>query len=174
MKKKIHRVCDKLPWNSHFTGERRCICHGFNLDIGCGPFCQAGFLGMDIRPLPEVAFIHDIESRPWPFPDNSVDRLLASHILEHIEPKHTIPTWDELWRVMKKTGQMLVSVPHGMSYGMFQDPTHNSFYVDMTFAYFCPEDPSNLYSIYQPKPWRMVKMNSYQFGNIEAVMIPLK
>ena len=75
---------------------------------------------------------------------------------------------------MKADGQLLVVVPHGQSYGMLQDPTHQSFYVPTTFDYFCPDAPSNLYTIYRPHPWRAFRLHSSALHNIEAVLAPLK
>jgi hypothetical protein len=59
---------------------------GIKLDIGCGASKQKGFVGMDIRPLPGVDVVHDLERFPWPFPDQSVSFAMSSHVLEHIYP----------------------------------------------------------------------------------------
>ena len=164
--------CQVLPWAP--TAPRRCICHGVNLDLGASDHKQAGFLGVDRRAVKNVDFVWDLEQLPWPFPDNCVDQLLASHLLEHIAPKVTVDFWDEMWRILKPQGQLLVVVPHGHSYGMLQDPTHCSFYVEATFAYFCPAHISRLYEVYQPHPWTLQRINSYPLGNIECNLMPIK
>lgn len=64
---------------------------GIKLDIGCGANKQPGFVGMDIRALPGVDIVHNLEKYPWPLPDESVSLVTASHVLEHINPANTDP-----------------------------------------------------------------------------------
>jgi hypothetical protein len=60
---------------------------GIQLDIGCGATKQGpDFVGMDLRPLPGVDIVHDINMVPWPLPDESVLRAVCSHLVEHIPP----------------------------------------------------------------------------------------
>ena len=46
----------------------------------------------------------------WPLPDNSIDRLLAIHSLEHAERPG--PLLREVWRVLKPDGRLLIVVPN--------------------------------------------------------------
>jgi len=58
------------------------------LDLGCGDNKQgADWIGMDYRPLPGVDIVHDLELFPYPLPDQSVDLVMASHVLEHIDKR---------------------------------------------------------------------------------------
>lgn len=59
---------------------------GIKLDIGCGANKQPGFVGMDYRKLPSVDIVHNIELFPWPLPDECASLVMASHMLEHINP----------------------------------------------------------------------------------------
>lgn len=172
MKKLDCQICEPLPWTPH--AKKRCIHNGFNLDIGGSDHPQPGYLSLDIRDLSNVSFVWDIERLPLPFPSDCVDQLLACHILEHVSPKITIDLWNELWRICKQNSQMFVIVPTGGSVGFWQDPSHISGYIPETFAYFTPEHPSNLWEIYRPKPWRMLKLNSSPLHNTEAILMPLK
>jgi SAM-dependent methyltransferase len=56
---------------------------GISLDLGCGGAKQAGYVGMDIRPLPGVDIVHDLQKFPWPLPTESVNFILCSHLIEH-------------------------------------------------------------------------------------------
>lgn len=64
---------------------------GIKLDIGCGANKQDGFVGMDIRELSGVDIVHNIEQFPYPLPDESCSMVIASHVLEHINPGSTDP-----------------------------------------------------------------------------------
>jgi len=52
------------------------------------------WLNVDRNAGPEVDEVVDIFSYPWPWPDNSFDGALASHIVEHIPHEPRIPALD--------------------------------------------------------------------------------
>jgi hypothetical protein len=54
------------------------------LDLGCGLNPKEGFEGVDIRGNEKAKHIVDLFKFPWPFEDNSVDEIHASHLLEHV------------------------------------------------------------------------------------------
>src|SRR5262245_16760439 len=170
--KAVCECCRLLPWAPEAT--KRCICSGCNLDLGSADHPQNGFLGVDCRELPHVSFIWDLTLFAWPFPSDCADQILCSHLIEHVSPSVTLLFWDEMWRILKPTGQLLAVTPHGQSYFYLQDPTHTTPYVEATFAYFCPDHPSQLYNVYRPAPWKLVRMNSNPLGMIEVVMLPIK
>ena len=105
------------------------------------------------RPGPMVDIVHDLEQLPYPLPDKCCVTILASHIMEHLDPRRFIDIMDELWRVMKPDGQLLISTPYAGTPGFWQDPTHIHGYNEATWTYFDPELP--LYQVYRPKPWRI-------------------
>lgn len=76
---------------------------GIKLDIGCGNNKQSnGFVGMDVRDLPNVDIVHNIEQFPWPLPNDSVSLATASHVLEHINPGSTDPRLVALVDLLEK------------------------------------------------------------------------
>ena len=152
---------------------------GIFLDIGCGEYKQKGFIGMDIRDLPGVDIVWDVEEYPWPLPDECVKTAMASHLVEHINPHKGgfLQFMDEVWRVMKVGGEFAIATPHGSSQGYLQDPTHCNPCNEATWDYFCPERVTDygvvLWSIYRPKPWRIKALAGHPAGNIEVVLIKL-
>jgi SAM-dependent methyltransferase len=153
---------------------------GIRLDIGCGGNKQPGFVGMDIRPLPGVDIVHDINVHPWPIPDETVLVAMASHLVEHIPPMAFIDGkthmlfiefMDEVWRILKPGGEFAIALPHGDSQGYLQDPTHCNACNENTWAYFDPDNGSGLWNIYQPKPWRIKFLNWSPAANIEVIMV---
>lgn len=141
---------------------------GIRLDVGCGSNKQPHWVGMDIRKVKGVDIVHDACKFPYPLPANSCFQILLSHLWEHIEPKYRIKLMDELWRIMKPQGQLLISAPYYLSFGALQDPTHYGCPNEATFTYFDPGYP--MYRIYEPKPWKLVR-NDYQInGNMEVIL----
>jgi hypothetical protein len=146
---------------------------GIRLDIGCSDHPQKGFVGMDLRPLPGVDIVWDAQDFPYPLPDDCCLQVLMSHLWEHIEPKYRFRMMDEIWRIMMPDGQLLISSPYYQSLGACQDPSHYTCPNEATFLYFTPESKI-LYSVYKPKPWRVLSNNFSFSGNLEVIMEAMK
>lgn len=151
---------------------------GIKVDIGCGAAKQPGFVGIDIRKLPGVDIVQDLEKFPWPLPDNCASLVMASHVVEHIDPHGGVfmRFMDEVWRILKPGGSFMMALPYAGSHGYFQDPTHCNPCNETTWAYFdplCVDERGQLvglYNIYKPKPWK-IAMNTWSLnGNMEVVL----
>lgn len=109
---------------------------GIFLDIGCGMNKEKRAIGMDILPWPGVDIVHDIEDLPWPVEDASCYRVLASHILEHIQPNKILWVIAECHRVLKTHGQLMIAMPYGAYPRALQDPTHYRCWIESCAQYF--------------------------------------
>jgi hypothetical protein len=125
------------------------------LDLGCGLNPKEGFEGVDLRGE-KAKHVVDLFKFPWPFKDNSVEEIHASHFLEHIPAREIeerdlvdadvgahflgqdmlFAFMDECYRIMKVDAWMHVVVPSGRSSRAFWDPTHRRFFMQETFLYF--------------------------------------
>jgi SAM-dependent methyltransferase len=87
------------------------------LDLGCGAgqvvdaLRAGGFApsGLDVAP-PEVEGCHGYDGRTIPFPDASFSAVGAFNVLEHVE--EPVSFLDEMTRVLKTGGRMVVSSPN--------------------------------------------------------------
>jgi SAM-dependent methyltransferase len=83
---------------------------------------------------------------------------------------------DEAWRVLKPGGQAQHVFPYAGSNGYWMDPTHLNPMTHVTMAYFDPlaKDSSghlyNLYTIYRPKPWKLLRCYYDTVGFTEICM----
>jgi SAM-dependent methyltransferase len=145
---------------------------GIMLDIGCGEGKEPRCVGMDIRPLPGVDIVHDVEELPYPLPDECCLSILARHIVEHINPAKClfIKVMDEWWRIMKPYGKLMIVTPYPGSAQWYADPTHCNFVSEMTIAYFAPLHPAGLWAGYSPKPWFVVANAWNVNGNLEVML----
>lgn len=152
---------------------------GVKIDLGCGASKQHGWVGVDVRPLPGVDIVQDLEEFPWKdIPDEAASLVMASHVVEHINPARGtfIRFMDEVWRILKPGGQFMISLPYAGSPGYWQDPTHINGCTEVTWAYFDPlaKDPYgtdyNLYYIYRPKPWKIANC-AYQIQGFMEVLL---
>lgn len=100
------------------------------LDLGGRLNAWSGFTTVDLF---DADVITDLNN-PWPFADNSVGVIRASHIFEHLkDPVHTM---NEAYRVLAPGGWLLLEVPSTDGRGAFQDPTHVSFWNENSIWYY--------------------------------------
>lgn len=112
------------------------------LNLGCGRDIRDGWVNVDAYPHPGVDHVVDLDDKPaLPFPDDSVDHIEASHLIEHLH--HPLPVMEELWRVAKPGAVAVFRCPHGASDNADEDPTHVRRMFPGSFAYFA-----------QPQYWR--------------------
>ncbi len=79
------------------------------LDIGSGNRKgKNGWITIDLNRGADI--IHDLR-KGLPLPENSVDKIYASHVLEHIPYRELINLLREIHRILKKGGELSVSVP---------------------------------------------------------------
>jgi len=112
------------------------------LNLGSADAVLKGYTNVDIVPAPGVE-VADL-TKPWPWKDNSVDYVRASHVIEHLPDK--IFTMNELWRVLKPGAKADIAVPTTDGPGAWQDPTHVSFWNRRSFLYYDVESPYRQWS----------------------------
>jgi predicted SAM-dependent methyltransferase len=116
------------------------------LDIGCGNNKYIGAIGMDRVKLPGVDIVHDMESFPYPFEDNTFDKVIMQHVLEHVskENMNNIKIIEEIYRILKPGGLLKVEVPIGQWFHF--DPTHKNYVGRWYWSYFSEDFPLNYYT----------------------------
>ena len=85
----------------------------------------------------DANIITDLNEK-WPFEDNSVGVIRASHIVEHL--KNPIHIMNEAYRVLAPGGWIFIEVPSTDGRGAFQDPSHISFWNQNSFWYYTNRD----------------------------------
>lgn len=104
------------------------------LDLGGRLNAWHGYTTVDLFDADIVADLNNT----WPFKDNSVGVIRASHIFEHL--KDPIHTMNEVYRVLAPGGWLLLDVPSTDGRGAFQDPTHVSFWNENSMWYYTNKD----------------------------------
>src|SRR5688572_14136583 len=80
------------------------------VNLGCGPSANPDYINVDTRGYAHVHHISTIESLPM-FPDNTVDLLYASHVIEHIDRRQLPIALREWLRALKPGGTLRFGVP---------------------------------------------------------------
>jgi SAM-dependent methyltransferase len=90
------------------------------INVGCGVETIRGFVNLDIRPIPAIEVRGDVLRLPWA--DESVAEARACSLLEHFaDPSGPL---DELHRVLRPDGRLVVRVPALGTNAAHLDPTH--------------------------------------------------
>ena len=98
------------------------------LNLGCGSDIREGFVNFDIKPIADVC--GDCEEG-LPFKSGTFDSIVASHIFEHIHKLQALK--HELWRVMKRDAELIVTVPDYLSPDAWGDDTHCRAFSNQSF-----------------------------------------
>lgn len=93
------------------------------LNIGSGYTKIDGYLNVDDDDLVKPDYVVDFEKGILPFGDNSVDAIIAHHILEHIGDNFIL-LMQEIYRVCKNGAIIDILVPHHNHDVFHNDPTH--------------------------------------------------
>ena len=93
------------------------------LNIGSGNKRHDGYLNIDSHAGSNPDYVLDIETDKLPFDDNTVDGVIAHHILEHLG-NGFFHCLQELYRVCKNGTVIDVKVPHPRHDIFLIDPTH--------------------------------------------------
>ena len=112
------------------------------LNLGSGTRLLAGYKNIDkIPPADEVVDL----SNPWPWPDESVDEIVADHVFQYLPDQ--VLTMNEAFRVLKKGGKLKIRIPLAPHESAFADPMIASFWAagssGGTFAFFIVGTPQH-------------------------------
>jgi SAM-dependent methyltransferase len=96
------------------------------VNLGAGSSKIDGYVSLDKFEFFEPDIVHDLETFPYPFDDNSVDNIIMSHVLEHIgqHPDTFHAIIKELYRICKPAALIDIAVPHPRHDDFISDPTH--------------------------------------------------
>lgn len=94
-----------------------------NLNLGAGDTRYDGFVNCDYDSLTNPDYCFNMETDIWPFPDSSVERVIAHHVFEHMGEGY-FHALQQLYRVCKHGALIDVRVPHHRHDYFINDPTH--------------------------------------------------
>ena len=121
---------------------------GKKLNLGCGYDYKEGWINVDQSKDLKCDVVCDVAKDVFPFKDDSVNYILASHLVEHLPG--IIHFMNECHRVLKKGGTLKIITPHPLSEFFWTDPTHVRGYSPGTFKNYFVKSTFATYGI---KPW---------------------
>ncbi len=138
------------------TKDFRSSMDALRLNLGCNTDLRDSWVNVDACDYGGNAVI-DLNFFPWPFDDNSVGVVYASHILEHLDCFG--PIINELWRVCKNGATIEVVVPFFLSTKFYSEPDHRIPFGIRSFDNY--EDISSKRLRFY-ETWKLVNRTNYQ------------
>jgi len=114
------------------------------LNLGCGNKYVQGAINLDVTGASRPDVVHNLNQRPWPFANDSFEKLLAYDVIEHLEDISA--TMEEIQRICRPGAIVHITVPHFSSANAFADPTHRHFFSKFSMDYFTSGHPTKFYS----------------------------
>lgn len=96
------------------------------LNLGCGHKYDNNYINCDINTNIKADFHFDMEDNPWPFEDNSINEIKASHCLEHLSLKGYFNAFKEMYRICIDKALIEIYYPHHFDRDFYSDPTHQT------------------------------------------------
>lgn len=115
------------------------------LDLGCGNNKHKGAIGVDNVQMESVDVVRDLRNFPYPWNDNTIDKIYLVQVLEHFDNEMYLCILREIHRILKPGGILELRVPHVYGLGSFQNPTHKSFFTLHSMDYFSKNHVASYY-----------------------------
>ena len=142
------------------------------LNLGAGTRIIEGAVNHDIIAHPGVDVVHDLDDLPWPWADNSFDRIDARSVFEHLELT-LLETLDECWRILRPDGALVLVYPVHTSHTSWDDPTHRWHWTPESLDYADPETRyGEQVTTYRRHDWEIVSRGVIKGRNVKAVLKP--
>lgn len=103
------------------------------LDLACGPNKVPGSIGIDSNPAVHPDILHDLDEFPYPFADDTFDRVVCLNGIEHL--RQPLQVLAELARICRNGAIVEISTPHFSSPDAHTDPTHVHALSSRSFDY---------------------------------------
>jgi SAM-dependent methyltransferase len=134
----LHLGCGRKKW----PAEKLFPYVGLQMPLTAGGFLfePAEVIHADSDARLEPDMVLDLGSSPIRLPDNSVDTIIAWHMLEHVgrqgETQHWFDAWQEMYRVLKPGGMLYGESPYYSGIWAWSDPTHSRAISEHSFVFF--------------------------------------
>jgi predicted SAM-dependent methyltransferase len=128
------------------------------LNLGSGNIRIDGFINVDVNPR-YADVVHDLRVIPYPFQDDSVESIVAHHIVEHLTVAEHLNFMNECWRILDKNGILELVFPFWNTEYTWIDPTHVRAIHPGQYTYFTRANDMG----YTDKFWRII-VSTFQAG----------
>jgi SAM-dependent methyltransferase len=117
-------------------------------------------VNVDNVALPGVDVVHDLTEFPWPFRDNEFEEVVLVDILEHLPS--VVKTMEEIHRITRPGGRVMIRVPYYNSTDASGDPTHIHSFNECTLDFLDPRKKMGKERAYYSSAKFRIRMVGYR------------
>jgi SAM-dependent methyltransferase len=123
-----------FPWRRVRIARLRKL-RGISLNVGSGGRGRADWINLDATPNhADIFCTHDLR-RPLPLADGSVTRILAEHVIEHLDFHDDVPrVFAEFYRVLEPGGVARIVVPDAERFMRAYLEARPELWIELGFA----------------------------------------
>jgi ubiquinone/menaquinone biosynthesis C-methylase UbiE len=140
------------------------------LNLGSGQKKNNSGIRLDINPDVNPDVVHDLNSFPYPFKDNTFDIITMDNVIGELENLWNV--MDEVYRISKVGAKVIISVPYFRSSYAFIHPNIKSFFTIQSFDYFDPENELHKKYKYTMSTFKVEKLKfneDFKHGIIKSI-----
>lgn len=143
------------------------------LHIGCGRDIKEGFINIDRIPLEGIGLVLNVGKERFPYEDNSVDYVLATHFIEHLDTEETDLFLTELHRICKPHSIIEFTAPHYLSPTSCR-PFHKQRISETYFVDYEVMDESKVHSLDHKFFFKVESRTEYKCNLPETIYFKLE
>ena len=147
------------------------------LNLGAGHKLIEGAVNHDLhKHSPRIDVAHDLNIFPWPWADESFDKVIALAVLEHLDVD-LVTSLNECHRILRPGGTLGLKLPLWSAERAHDDPTHRWYFTVRSLEQFCPGTRrGKQYAFYTARKWRYVRKPTVNKGKTSfyATLEPIK
>jgi SAM-dependent methyltransferase len=137
------------------------------LNLGSGQKKKNAGIRLDINPDVKPDILHDLNKFPYPFKSEYFDIITLDNVLGELENLWNV--MDEIYRISKTGGEIIISVPYFRSAYAFIHPNIKSFFTVNTFNYFDPQNELYKKYKYTKSTFKIEKLKFDEGFNLGAI-----
>lgn len=146
------------------------------LVLGCGNRPGDDAVNHDlVKHSDFVDIAHDLTEFPYPWNDNEFGFIKMEDVIEHLNAD-VDKVINELWRVLKPNGCLMIVTVEAGTWQHHTDPTHVRGFTLNSFDYFDNRTQlgKDYGSAYEVKPWKILKSTYTPHGELFFLMQAIK
>lgn len=103
------------------------------LNLGCGRTYIKNAINVDFFLKEYCDKVLDLSKFPWPWGNNSIDKVYLLHFIEHFDSDRVITIFKKVYRILKVNGLLHIRCPHFSSMLSLADTTHKKAFSILSF-----------------------------------------